>query len=130
MKGQLLSAYRSLWLIAMFDLPVETPTNKRDYARFRKALLKDGFMMLQFSIYARYLPSEEAADSHRNKILDVIPPLGQVRLMTVTDHQFGKMEVFYGRKPREPRRSPGPNPAFLKRRSRANLLLFSEFDAA
>ena len=99
MKGQLLSAYRSLWLIAMFDLPVETPTNKRDYTRFRKALLKDGFMMLQFSIYARYLPSEEAADSHRSTIRAVIPPLGQVRLMTVTDQQFGKMEVFYGRKP-------------------------------
>ena len=61
MKGSLLSAYRSLWLIAMFDLPVETLENKRNYTRFRKALLKDGFMMLQFSIYARFLPSEEAA---------------------------------------------------------------------
>ena len=101
MKGQLLSVYRSLWLIAMFDLPVETPENKRNYTRFRKGLLKDGFMMLQYSIYARYLPSEEAADSHRNTIRAIIPPLGQVRLMTVTDHQFGKMEVFYGRKPRE-----------------------------
>ncbi len=58
MKGQLLSAYRSLWLIAMFDLPTETLENKRDYTRFRKGLLKDGFMMLQYSVYARYLPSE------------------------------------------------------------------------
>lgn len=90
----------------MFDLPVETLENKRNYARFRKALLKDGFMMLQFSVYARFLPSEEAADSHRNTIRSVIPPLGQVRLMTVTDHQFGRMEVFYGRKPREPEEIP------------------------
>ena len=59
MKGRLLSAYRSLWLIAMFDLPVETPVNRRDYTRFRKALLKDGFMMLQFSVYVRFLPSED-----------------------------------------------------------------------
>jgi CRISPR-associated protein Cas2 len=106
MKRPLLSAYRSLWLIAMFDLPVETPENRRDYTRFRKALLKDGFMMLQFSVYARYLPSEEAADSHRSIIRSAIPPLGQVRLMTVTDHQFGRMEVFYGRKPREPESVP------------------------
>ena len=63
MKGLLLSAYRSVWLMAMFDLPVETPDNKRDYVRFRKALLKDGFMMLQFSVYARYIPSEEAAEA-------------------------------------------------------------------
>lgn len=106
MKGRPLSAYRSLWLIAMFDLPVETPVNRRDYTRFRKALLKDGFMMLQFSVYARYLPSEEAADVHRSTIRSVIPPLGQVRLITVTDLQFGKMEVYYGKKPREPEEIP------------------------
>jgi CRISPR-associated protein Cas2 len=106
MKGLLLSAYRSVWLLAMFDLPVETPDNKRNYVRFRKALLKDGFMMLQFSVYARYIPSEEAAEAHRRTIRSVIPPLGQVRLMAVTDHQFGKMEVYYGKKPREPEKIP------------------------
>ncbi len=106
MKARPLSAYRSLWLIAMFDLPVETPVNRRDYTRFRKALLKDGFMMLQFSVYARYLPSEEAADTHRSTIRSVIPPLGQVRLIAVTDLQFGKMEVFYGKKPRDPEEIP------------------------
>ena len=106
MKGMLLSAYRSVWLLAMFDLPVETPENRRDYTRFRKALLKDGFMMLQFSVYARYIPSEEAAEAHKNTIRSVIPPLGQVRLIAVTDHQFGKMEVFYGKKPRVPEDIP------------------------
>ncbi len=106
MKARPLSAYLSLGLIAMFDLPVETPVNRRDYSRFRKALLKDGFMMLQFSVYARYLPSEEAADTHRSTIRSVIPPLGQVRLIAVTDLQFGKMEVFYGKKPRDPEEIP------------------------
>jgi CRISPR-associated protein Cas2 len=97
-----LSAFRPMWLMAMFDLPVETKTDRRNYARFRNALLKDGFMMLQFSVYARYLASEEAADAHRRIVRQAIPPLGQVRLIAVTDHQFGKMEVFYGRKPRKP----------------------------
>lgn len=106
MKGLLLSEYRSVWLLAMFDLPVETVQNKRDYTRFRKALLKDGFMMLQFSVYARYIPSEEAAEAHRRTIRSAIPPLGQVRLIAVTDHQFGKMEVFYGKKPQEPEEPP------------------------
>jgi CRISPR-associated protein Cas2 len=106
-KGYVLRGQgQSLWLIAMFDLPVETPVNRRDYTRFRKALLKDGFMMLQFSVYARYLPSEEAADAHRNTIRSVIPPLGQVRLITVTDLQFGKMEVYFGKKPRDPEEIP------------------------
>lgn len=106
MKGKRLSGYRTLWLIAMFDLPVETKQNKRDYVRFRQALLKDGFTMLQYSIYARFLPSEESAEAHRRTIRLAIPPLGQVRLMTVTDHQFGRMEVFFGRKPAEPEPVP------------------------
>ena len=106
MKGLLLSAYRSLWLIAMFDLPVETMENRRDYTRFRKALLKDGFMMLQFSVYARFIPSEEAAEAHRRTIKSCIPPLGQVRLMAITDVQFAKMEVFFGKKPRSPEDIP------------------------
>ncbi len=101
-----LSAYRCMWLLAMFDLPVETAENKRDYVRFRRALLKDGFMMLQFSVYARFIPSEEAAEAHRRTIRQVIPPLGEVRLIAVTDHQFGRMEVFYGKKPREPEEIP------------------------
>jgi len=95
-----------MWLIAMFDLPVETKDNRKDYVRFRRTLLKDGFMMLQFSVYARYIPSEEAADTHRRTVRSAVPPLGQVRLVALTDHQFAKMEVFYGRKPREPEEPP------------------------
>lgn len=90
----------------MFDLPVETRENRRDYTRFRKALLKDGFMMLQLSVYARYIPSEEAAEAHRKTVRSAVPPLGQVRVVALTDHQFGRMEVFYGRKPKDPEEPP------------------------
>jgi CRISPR-associated protein Cas2 len=101
-----LSAYRGMWLFAMFDLPVETPENRRDYTRFRKVLLKDGFMQLQYSVYARYIPSEEAAHAHRGTVRRALPPLGQVRILAVTDHQFGKMEVFQGRKPKQTEEPP------------------------
>jgi CRISPR-associated protein Cas2 len=87
-----------MWLFAMFDLPVETPENRRDYTRFRKTLLKNGFVKLQYSVYARYIPSEEAAQVHRQTVRRALPPLGQVRVLAVTDHQFGKMEVFHGKK--------------------------------
>lgn len=52
---------------------------------FRKGLLKDGFMMLRYSISANYLPSEEPAEAHQTPIQEIIPPLRQVRLMTVTN---------------------------------------------
>lgn len=100
-----LSEYRAMWLFAMFDLPVDTREARRQYTRFRKALLKEGFSMLQFSVYARYCPSEEASAGYRGRVRGVLPPDGQVRLLAVTDRQFGKMEVFHG-KNRAPTEDP------------------------
>ncbi|MGH9543493.1 MAG: CRISPR-associated endonuclease Cas2 [Terriglobales bacterium] len=97
-----LSVFGPMWLVAMFDLPVLEPDQRRNYTRFRKALMKDGFMMLQYSVYARYLRSEESAEAHRKIVRSAVPPQGEVRLIAVTDYQFGKMEVYYGRKPRRP----------------------------
>lgn len=88
-----LSEFRSMWLFAIFDLPVLTSAQRRSAAHFRHLLLKQGFMMLQYSVYARFLASEEAAESHRRVLRRGIPSDGEVRLMAVTDHQFGKMEV-------------------------------------
>ena len=87
-----------MWLFAMFDLPVDDKEKRREYAAFRKELLKEGFVMLQFSVYARFCGSEERTDVFRRKLQKVLPPEGQVRLMAVTDHQFGKMQVFFGKK--------------------------------
>lgn len=90
--------YRWMWLFAMFDLPVTETEHRREYARFRKFLLSQGFSMLQFSVYARHCPSEESSDGIRARISTAVPPHGQVRLLTVTDKQFGKMAVFYGKR--------------------------------
>ena len=94
-----------MWLFAMFDLPVKTQANRRQYVRFRKALLKEGFTMLQYSVYARYCRSEEATVAYRRHLEGWLPPQGQVRLLSVTDRQFGKMEVFFGTK-RAPTEDP------------------------
>ena len=92
-----LSEYRGVWLFAMFDLPVDSPEARRDYTHFRKALLKEGFSMLQYSVYARYFGSEERSQAYKDRIRAWIPPEGQVRLIAITDHQFGKMDVFNGK---------------------------------
>jgi len=99
------SGYRGMWMFAMFDLPTTTKEARKRYARFRKALLERGFTMLQFSVYARHCGSEEFADGVRADVRTVLPPDGQVRLMGVTDRQFGKMEVFFGEK-RTPTEDP------------------------
>ena len=100
-----LSAYRPMWLFAMFDLPVTTQAARRQYTRFRNALLREGFSMLQYSVYARYYPSEEASQTYRDYVRDILPPEGQVRLLAVTDRQFSKMEIYFGKK-RKPTEDP------------------------
>jgi len=92
------SGYHAMWLFAMFDLPVDSPKARHEYTRFRHALLKQGFTMLQFSVYARFCSSEEKAEAFRKRIRPQLPPDGQVRQLAVTDKQFGKMEVFSGKK--------------------------------
>lgn len=101
-----LSGYKGMWLFAMFDLPVVSGEDRRNYTRFRKALEKDGFMMMQFSVYARYCPSEEASEMHRKRVRRALPPKGQVRVLSVTDRQFGKMEVFAGKTTATPEAPP------------------------
>ena len=80
----------------MFDLPVKTAKARRRYAQFRKLLIEQGFSMLQYSVYARYCASEEMAIAYRSRIRASLPPEGYVRLLAVTDRQFGKMESYIG----------------------------------
>ena len=95
-----------MWLIAMFDLPVTTKQARRDYARFRKYLLTEGFQRLQFSVYARFCANEESANGFRKRIRKRLPSGGNVRLVAITDRQFGKMDVFIGQKKLKPESAP------------------------
>lgn len=101
-----LSGYKAMWLLAMFDLPVKTKSEKRDYVRFRNLLLDCGFSALQYSVYGRFCASEELAETHREKVERALPPDGHVRLLAVTDRQFAKMRVFHGKKRHEPESKP------------------------
>lgn len=96
-RGIDLSEYRTMWLMAMFDLPVTTREARRQYARFRKELITRGFTMLQYSVYARCCSTADSAQQTRREIRAVLPPCGQVRLVSITDRQFAKMEVFFGK---------------------------------
>ena len=87
-----------MWLFAMFDLPVKTKTERRRYTQFRKHLLREGFLSLQYSVYARYFESEEASAACRRRVAERVPPEGRVRLVHITDIQFAKMAVFFGKK--------------------------------
>jgi CRISPR-associated protein Cas2 len=96
-----LNAYRVMWLLVLFDLPVERKIDRKIAADFRKKLLKDGFTMFQFSIYLRHCPSRENAWVHIKRTKKNLPPKGHIGILCVTDKQFSQMEIYFGRKPKE-----------------------------
>ena len=96
MKTERLNAYRIMWIMVLFDLPTETKQDKKNYADFRKKMQKDGFTMFQFSAYLRHCSSRENAEVHVKRVQRNLPPKGHVGILTVTDKQFGMMQVFFG----------------------------------
>ena len=106
MKAERLNAYRIMWVLVFFDLPTETKKERKTYADFRKKLLADGFSMFQFSIYLRHCPSMENANVHIKRVKKSLPEKGHVGIMTITDKQFGMMEIYYGKKVAAPANIP------------------------
>ena len=83
-------------VLVLFDLPVVTGEQRRNYTKFRKFLLKSGFMMLQESVYCKLALNGTAVRSivdnvHKNK-----PEEGLVQLLTVTEKQYAKMDIIVG----------------------------------
>tara|TARA_Y100001933_G_scaffold198067_1_gene198794 strand:+ start:132 stop:437 length:306 start_codon:yes stop_codon:yes gene_type:complete len=86
-----------MWVIALFDLPTDSKRARRHYTRFRKALIQDGFMQMQYSVYLRHASSRENAEVHMRRVEAAVPPEGEVRVFTITDKQFARMRVFWGK---------------------------------
>lgn len=95
-----------MWVIAMFDLPVDTKQARRAYAQFRKSLLKDGFTQMQYSVYIRHCASEQNAEVHARRVQHALPDDGEIRVLTITDKQFERMRVFWGKRRRRPEQAP------------------------
>ena len=91
-----LNAYRIMWLFVMFDLPTLTKVDKKNSARFRKDLEKDGFIMHQWSVYIRYCASLESAKLHVKRVRSFTPPKGLVSILTITDKQYADIINIWG----------------------------------
>ncbi|HED06447.1 MAG TPA: CRISPR-associated endonuclease Cas2 [Ignavibacteria bacterium] len=97
MSFERLNAYRIMWLFVFFDLPTETKMDRKNYTKFRKCLLKDGFTMMQYSVYIRNCASKESTNVHLKRVEKNIPRKGNISIMEVTDKQYGNIKTFWGR---------------------------------
>lgn len=85
-----------MWVFVFFDLPVGTKSARRHANRFRNFLKDDGYMMLQFSVYARVVRGEDSVDKHITRVKMNLPPEGSVRTLTVTERQYARMKLLLG----------------------------------
>lgn len=95
-----------MWVFVLFDLPTETKKDRKQYAQFRKNLQKDGFSMMQYSIYVRHCNSSENAEVHIKRVKSFLPPKGEVIILTLTDKQFGMIEFFRNKEVKEKPETP------------------------
>ena len=84
-------------VIVFFDLPVETSEDKRNYRKFRKVLVKGGFLMLQESVYAKLALNYTQVEQVISDVKKQKPTKGSVQILSVTEKQFSKMENISGK---------------------------------
>lgn len=93
-----INQYRTMWLLVFFDLPVTTKKQRKIATKLRNSLLKDGFDMFQYSVYLRHCSSIENAQVHEKRVKKLVPELGKIAILKITDKQFGMMDIFYAEK--------------------------------
>ena len=90
--------YDFMRLILFFDLPMVLKRDKKIYADFRKYLIKNGYVMIQYSVYCKIFNNRDAAIKHINILNRNIPSKGYIRLMLVTEKQYNNSIIIIGGK--------------------------------
>jgi len=87
---------RFMRMIVFFDLPVKEKAAQRAATKFRDFLIKDGYQMLQYSVYCRVCNGYDSVKTHEQRLKQHLPPNGSVRLLTITERQYESMQILLG----------------------------------
>lgn len=102
----MLSGYRLMWMIVMFDLPVVAKAERKAATEFRNTLLDMGFEMSQFSVYMRFCTSGAQIDTYCKRVEDVLPQGGKVNILQFTDKQYERIVSFHGKTQQPANKTP------------------------
>lgn len=95
-----------MWSLVMFDLPVQTKDERRNATEFRQLLLDLGYQRTQFSVYSRFSPSVNSVLPTIGTIKKNLPEGGEVRIFSITDHQWATALRFSNAKSSAVERAP------------------------
>lgn len=85
-------------LMVMFDLPTTTQSDLKNYTLFRRFLIKEGFVMMQESVYTKILLNGTMAELMMNRLKKAVPPSGLVQTLLITEKQFASIKYLVGEK--------------------------------
>ena len=92
------SDYRYMRWMVFFDLPMIKPEDVRRYNHFHKFLLKNGYIMMQYSVYSKILPNKDAVNWHMKVLDKQLPADGSVMTLCITEKQYAGMKKLVGSK--------------------------------
>ena len=84
-------------VLVLFDLPTQTKKERKIASRLRQFLKKDGYIMLQYSVYARICKGQADIEKHEKRLKCLLPEVGSVRMLTITEKQYVTMKILFGR---------------------------------
>ena len=102
----MLSGYRLMWMMVLFDLPVLTKRERRAATRFREFLLDQGFDRCQLSVYLRFCAGKEQAQVYTKRVQAALPEAGNVQIVYFTDKQYENIVSFDGPRRRAKNKNP------------------------
>lgn len=90
--------HKYMRILVFFDLPVKTKRERKIATQFRNFLLKDGYYMVQFSVYARVCNGNDMVELHKKRLKTIIPAQGSIRVLVITEKQYENIDIFLGKK--------------------------------
>lgn len=90
--------HKYMRILVFFDLPVKTKTERRVATQFRNFLIKDGYYMIQYSVYARLCNGIDSVNIHKQRLKSGVPNNGSIRVLTVTEKQYDAIDIMLGDK--------------------------------
>lgn len=102
----MLTSYRLMWMVVMFDLPVVEKAERRAATEFRNSLLDMGFSMSQFSVYMRFCTSGTQLETYCKRVEEALPAGGRVNILQFTDKQYERIICFQGKARQPAKKTP------------------------
>ena len=102
----MLTGYRLMWMVVMFDLPVVLKAERKAATDFRNTLLDMGFEMSQFSVYMRICTSPTQIETYCKRVEAALPTGGKVNILQFTDKQYERIISYHGRAKQPANKAP------------------------